>query len=816
MSSPLPPPLPSDDSGLPPPASPPLPPSDPIEAPAPLAAVPLPAPDSGPALPPVSESAVSNEPRPEPPPLPPFLPETLQPPPPPKARLSRPLLVALIVAGIAQLVLVSLAAPPAVDALGTGRIIGLVIGASALWPLILIGLFSLAPRFRTPDARAIIALSFWSLVIMGNLGTLVTRRVAREQRVAPIVAPTSRSTTTTSRVPRPTAPRPKPAARTVAKSTPAPALDTAPLDFSPGSDARLIKLIEHAQEERYHTIVEAYAKECAAQPHNPTVALERLKFIERFAYAEDTSIESADEDRRAALDYLEQQFPNTPETILHQLESTFGAAFETKANESEPIVLQWAAAPRARFYLLRAQAASRANPPSPQVRRFATQSFIADPSIEAALILARDAHTEHNDAECVRLLRHTVFDKATVWQQKQQMELLFDAKENDRAISLYRLIKYRSPALLNQAETALRLAHAGQVGMAREIFAQLKPTNWNREQLARSRFAFEMEFGDAEHARDAYRDLRQTGLKADPLWRERAALLWKYPRLGWSQTDIVGAILFGLVLASLAASPLLVLVPVHYWSLLRARRGKTSAAPDARWGLRVAWVAIGSLLVTEFVALWTLAPEVIRSWWSKVPVATIDDRQHLWQQALAWTAMAAVTTVLLWRAKRWRLMGPGTWSFARALGYGLAATILLRIALLLYLLIWPQAAQGEIAAITSNTQLLCLSLLKQFGPLGLIAAVAILVPVLEEFLFRGVCLEALAKHLPFGWANFGQALAFAAVHANLRMLPFYVAFGLAGGWLARRSGGLLPSTIMHAGNNLLVCIALIAQHRGTA
>jgi membrane protease YdiL (CAAX protease family) len=146
------------------------------------------------------------------------------------------------------------------------------------------------------------------------------------------------------------------------------------------------------------------------------------------------------------------------------------------------------------------------------------------------------------------------------------------------------------------------------------------------------------------------------------------------------------------------------------------------------------------------------------------------------------------------------------------LGYAASCALGLRFLVGWYVTVWPQALGTEAASIPSLTNQLMLATLKSGGPLTLIATTALLVPFLEEVLFRGVILEGLSKHVPFGWANAIQAVCFAIAHENIGLLPFYVLFGVTCGWLARRSGGLLTSILVHAANNLIVCIALIARN----
>ena len=81
----------------------------------------------------------------------------------------------------------------------------------------------------------------------------------------------------------------------------------------------------------------------------------------------------------------------------------------------------------------------------------------------------------------------------------------------------------------------------------------------------------------------------------------------------------------------------------------------------------------------------------------------------------------------------------------------------------------------------------------------------------EEVIFRGVVLEGVARHVPFGWANAIQASLFALLHEELLLMPFYLLFGLIAGLLARRTGGLLAPIVLHVLNNAMAVSPLLAR-----
>jgi len=99
------------------------------------------------------------------------------------------------------------------------------------------------------------------------------------------------------------------------------------------------------------------------------------------------------------------------------------------------------------------------------------------------------------------------------------------------------------------------------------------------------------------------------------------------------------------------------------------------------------------------------------------------------------------------------------------------------------------------------------SLLSVFG----LIAVGIVVPVAEEFLFRGAVLGSLLKWKQTEgrpWlAVLLSAVIFAVVHLNPAQMPGAFFMGLLFGWLCYRTGSLLPGIIIHILNNSLVSIA---------
>ncbi len=83
----------------------------------------------------------------------------------------------------------------------------------------------------------------------------------------------------------------------------------------------------------------------------------------------------------------------------------------------------------------------------------------------------------------------------------------------------------------------------------------------------------------------------------------------------------------------------------------------------------------------------------------------------------------------------------------------------------------------------------------------LFLAVALIAPLLEELLFRGLLQTALMKYLPAWGAILASALVFGLVHGQLYAFPALVGMGAVFGVLYHKTGSLRVTILAHSLNN---------------
>src|SRR5690606_13035237 len=130
---------------------------------------------------------------------------------------------------------------------------------------------------------------------------------------------------------------------------------------------------------------------------------------------------------------------------------------------------------------------------------------------------------------------------------------------------------------------------------------------------------------------------------------------------------------------------------------------------------------------------------------------------------------------------------------------------------LLFLYVYKSTFGGEEeinAYYALNIQESIIALIDKYGIITTFLLVAVLVPIYEEVIFRGIVLSSTEKHIGFISANILQAVFFALIHDSLFLFPFYFLFGLICGYLAKKSGGLLGGIIFHSINNSLAILSI--------
>ncbi len=95
-----------------------------------------------------------------------------------------------------------------------------------------------------------------------------------------------------------------------------------------------------------------------------------------------------------------------------------------------------------------------------------------------------------------------------------------------------------------------------------------------------------------------------------------------------------------------------------------------------------------------------------------------------------------------------------------------------------------------------------------YGWWGAFMKVAVIAPIVEELIFRGLILHGLRKNYTATTAIFVSALLFSLFHLNPWQMPATFVLGLLLGWIMIRTRNILLAILGHSINNLMVLLTI--------
>jgi membrane protease YdiL (CAAX protease family) len=389
----------------------------------------------------------------------------------------------------------------------------------------------------------------------------------------------------------------------------------------------------------------------------------------------------------------------------------------------------------------------------------------------------------------------------------QGAQVLLDMGEKKAAAALLRGAPDSDQEPAAKLALARVLSANGEVKAARELYlTALTKSPYVALETRIEYFEFERLHGSAKDALAAYDKLRGEGFAADSLARHRLSLFVSQPGLAWHWRDALGVLtLLGVTLA-FCLLPLLIIVPVHYRGLALRASGRAPVRESTTWTLCDAWYAFGVFMLVGFVCSYVFALpylEAMLPWTHREFVEPAADQ--VLATVLLWSTVG--TSILLaplfWR-RPIKATLCGRWSIGRSIAAGIGAGVLLKV-----LAIMVGIGINSAGVLGSDTVRSIQGARDAYGLAGMLMLVAVLTPMIEELVFRGVMLEAFRGHVSYLLAAVAQSTAFVAMHEEWQSMPFLFAFAMVAAWLAKRSEGLLAPMVMHSVNNLTAALAIL-------
>lgn len=560
--------------------------------------------------------------------------------------------------------------------------------------------------------------------------------------------------------------------------------------------AALQQNVQEIKAGAYRATLSRYASALREHPR-VSLAVARCRFID--GYTEENYgewVESAPEDLQQCIQDLQQHWPDAPLARLFLFEQLWGAEAIEQGEALLPVAERWPK-PLRRKLLAKLAQHYASDQQSGRAGGLALQAAqLGD--VESVPRGVEHLLAQADQEGATELLRNSAIPDSE-WQAGLRLQA---AMQLDDPRVARRELQRHLDDHIDIAPAIVARIHL-KVGEREQAIAALKDSKGGYEELRQLRFDIALAGADLDAA---LAEIQIDDSDDFPGLLQRFALLAHHsPQSLVRGAMLSAALLMLLILLALALAPGLLLVPVHYRGLLRRLRGRTALPLFATLGLRHAWVgAAVALCVPLIVALW-LEPDSLAVLFSSdaLPAARATFRIALWG------TLCSLLLLSPWMVR----LGRGGWlgdiPLRRQLRWAVLAWLLLFALGLLkrgwqYLqIIDPRGLHEQFIdqLVNGGSQ--------HFGiPLAFLL-LAMLIPLLEEFLFRGLLLGGMTQHIGFASANVLQALLFALAHDNWPRFPFYLGMGLLAGLLVKKSRGLGAPFALHAINNGLAFFVLL-------
>ena len=562
----------------------------------------------------------------------------------------------------------------------------------------------------------------------------------------------------------------------------------------PGSHERYVEALRREEARVAAELLGRYERRIAEAPGDRVAAIERCRFLGAAFYDAETESNPREEEHAACVEELESRFATDAEARVFAIEQRWGdeAAEAGSRFLADP---PSTAEPRHLAAVHAHLARQLEYGESGGALDHAERAMALDPSLDLRLLAARERSSAGDRAGARALLAENLAATRDGWELEAKGALLADLGDFDAALAAFDEVARRGEPPRRKLDHAHALAGAGRIEEARALYAA-GPGAWASLEALRAHLAFELEHGSAESARAAYDALRARGFEADPFGRERFALLVAHPRAAWKWKDGVGFASLAALALALALLPAGFVVPVHAVGLLRGGRRAAAPGSPAPFGLRDAWLATTAFILAQGLALF-VHPSAFDE-----GAAQAATRPELASFAVLGAVASLGGVLLVARGRTRRLLGAGRWGARRTLATGVLLAVGLR------LVVFAIARAGGSSPTPEPTIEMLESVQQTFGLSANLLWAALLTPIAEEILFRGILREAFATRLGDRLANVAQAALFGLAHAHPILSPAFFLLGLAAGRVTQASGSLRTALVAHVLINAFACIAL--------
>lgn len=572
-------------------------------------------------------------------------------------------------------------------------------------------------------------------------------------------------------------------------------------------------MLSGAKDSLYEDVLRMYDRYIAQHPEDYHTQLEKCRFIENAYYSDGEEYNPKYEECEACKEALLEQFQDVPEIMADHISSLYDekeviSYGNTIMADYEKHPEKWEGKGLWKVYEKLANTYSYSDSSKhKEAIEYAKLAMTENDTLDLSLLMAKQYKKLSQKQKAIDIIVQHLDSAEFGWELNQKGKLLLEVGAPEKALMVFRMAQKDTSAWVDNEGLAKALMENGMYEEARVYLLKDAEREWSNEASLQSLFDYDIKHSIVDTARASYDRLVGKSFWNDPVGIQRLRLFFKSPGSYWTFYDVLHVLLFLALIFTALLLPYLWLLPIHYLGNYRIGKGMVLQESSFRWTMRHLWIACSCYLLVSALAVFLFE-------YNMQGTEDSDKEISLNAANLALFTIAGflLSTLVLMRKPDWKMLIGTEWPLGKSIGRGIGMAFLLRVFVGIYIFILKQTGIGyetykPLCFLSINESIMSIN--QYYGAFLGFATTALIVPVYEEILFRGICLSAAEKYMKMFWANSFQALGFALVHDDLKLLPFYFAFGFVAGHMRNQSQSLAPGIVMHMTNNALAFLGIL-------
>jgi len=570
--------------------------------------------------------------------------------------------------------------------------------------------------------------------------------------------------------------------------------------------------LEDSKDQTFQEIIELYNNYIENNPKKVITQIELCKFIGSSYIDEYDEYNMKYDETEECIANLLKLYPKNPKVLIYRAENIYGEERYKVLNDAVKLIEN-----EKQYWSNKEIAVINEMLGSYHVEEdylsliYYKKAQKLDDDLDLSLPLAKIYLNQGKDELAKKTLFHSLEKDTTVWKLNQKADLLLKLKEPEKALELYDVIALKDSIYINNSEMADAMTKLNNFKEARIFLIRDTVQEWNKIEKIQKLLDHDMSYSDPEVALLTYRRLQRLNSYNDFLGVKRLSIFVNKPLLNWKATELFHVLLVVMSLMVLLIIPYLWVLPVYSLGVfLKSKNKKTVSKLNSKWNIKHFWmISFLYVLINYLVVLIYYYQEYINYYFEIVTSyeEVVESTMEIANSTIFFTIGMAVSTILMLNKRVVKYVFYSNLSVLRMISLGVGFVIF-NMVLLKFMGLFIDLNEASVTSVFLSAKVEINALLKSYGFGIAFLLIAVIVPVYEEIIFRGVILGVVEKKLGFVFANIFQALLFALIHYDLKLFIFYFIFGLITGNFVNKTKGLLAGIIFHGINNLFVLFLL--------